>query len=1057
MCKTELLFSESMRRVRGLIALCVLFATVLSSVSPLAAANVNLAWDSSPAANLAGYVVRYGTASGQYTMVTNFGTVTSATVGGLQDGASYYFVVKALNTSGLESDPSNEVNATMPSVGAPTITTIANQTTLENVPTTVSFTVSSTAVPAGNLTLSASSSNTGLLPVANIVFGGSGSSRTAILTPYPGRSGTATVVITVSDGTRSASRSFTLSVNGINDPPTLNTIASVTVSEDSAAQSIALSGIGTGDINELQTLLVTATSSNPSLIPAPTISYSSPNASGTLSFAPAANANGTATITVSVNDGQLTSNLISRAFTVTVNPVNDAPTLNSLGSLNVAQSSGLRTVALSGIGSGAANESQSLSVTATSSNPGLIPNPTVTYASPGTTGTLAFTPVTGATGTATIMVTVNDGQAQNNSISRSFNVTVGGSANTLFVEAESGAITTPVTTFSDSTASGGQHVATQFDNQGALSLSVNLAQAGDYTIWCRVLSTNDNTDSFYVSVDGGADVTYGTAQNTWSPNWQWTRVNGDNGLSGSFQTFTLAAGSHTITFRGRESYTRLDALYVTSDPSFVPPAGGANTPPTLNAITSLTLAEDAAQQAVSLTGISPGAASETQTLSVTASSSNPSLIPTPTVTYSSPNTTGSLTFRPSANASGTATVSVTVNDGQALNNSVTRTFTVTVNPVNDLPTLSAIPDQSLPAGTASGTIGFTVGDVETAAGSLTLSASSSNPTLVPTTGILFGGSGSSRSVAVTPVAGQSGSANLTVTVSDGSGGSSSDTFVVSVAAPNPPPTIVLTSPSSGGSYVAPATVTLAASVNANGHTLNRVQFYQGSSWLGEVTAAPYAFTWTGLSAGSYSVTARLVYDGGSLMDSATVSFTVAGLPAPWQTTDIGSVSPGSASASGGVFNVSGAGNISGSADAFRFVYQTLSGDGEIRIRVNATGSTGSNGRAGVMIRETLTSGSRYAFMGLSPDGTFRWQRRSSTGGNTSSSTAGTGILPNTWVRLVRTGSTLTGYRSTDGVNWTKSDSRNISMASNIYIGLTVASGSSSVLNTSSFSGATVVP
>src|SRR5688572_16148030 len=112
----------------------------------------------------------------------------------------------------------------------------------------------------------------------------------------------------------------------------------------------------------------------------------------------------------------------------------------------------------------------------------------------------------------------------------------------------------------------------------------------------------------------------------------------------------------------------------------------ANNPPTLNAISNVTLNEDVGSQAVSLAGIGTGAPNETQTLTVTATSSNPGLIPNPTVTYTSPNGTGSLSFTPVANANGTATITVTVNDGQAQNNTLSRTFTVTVNAVNDAPT-----------------------------------------------------------------------------------------------------------------------------------------------------------------------------------------------------------------------------------------------------------------------------------------------------------------------------------------------------------------------------------
>src|SRR5439155_20560173 len=112
--------------------------------------------------------------------------------------------------------------------------------------------------------------------------------------------------------------------------------------------------------------------------------------------------------------------------------------------------------------------------------------------------------------------------------------------------------------------------------------------------------------------------------------------------------------------------------------------------------------------------------------------------------------------------------------------SANASFVLTVNAVNDPPTISNIADQSTAVGTAAGPIGFTVGDVETAAGSLTLSGSSSNPTLVPDGNIVFGGSGSSRTVTVTPAANQTGTATIAVTVSDGVN-NTSVTFMLTVS------------------------------------------------------------------------------------------------------------------------------------------------------------------------------------------------------------------------------------------------------------------------------------
>src|SRR5439155_22843232 len=81
-----------------------------------------------------------------------------------------------------------------------------------------------------------------------------------------------------------------------------------------------------------------------------------------------------------------------------------------------------------------------------------------------------------------------------------------------------------------------------------------------------------------------------------------------------------------------------------------------------------------------------------------------------------------------------------------------RSFLLTVNAVNDAPTISIIAAQTISEDTATGALAFTVGDVETAAGSLTVTGSSSNTTLVPNANIVFGGSGANRVVTLVPAA-----------------------------------------------------------------------------------------------------------------------------------------------------------------------------------------------------------------------------------------------------------------------------------------------------------------
>jgi hypothetical protein len=376
---------------------------------------------------------------------------------------------------------------------------------------------------------------------------------------------------------------------------------------------------------------------------------------------------------------------------------------------------------------------------------------------------------------------------------------------------------------------------------------------------------------------------------------------------------------------------------------------------------------------------------------------------------------------------------------------------------NTPPTVSSIANQTINANTSTGPLAFMIGDAQTPAANLTVSASSSNPTLVPAANIALSGSGSVWTITVIPAAGQTGTSTIAVTVCDPSLCTTTN-FLVTVI---PLPTITLSSPTSGGSFTAPATVSLAANVTANGHSITAVQFFNGSTLLGQASSAPYTFTWANVGAGNYSVMAEALYDAGNTVSSSSATISVGtapSLPLPWQTSDIGNPSlPGNVTSSNGTFTVQGSGNMSGSSDNFRFVYQNLSGDGEIRARISSAQHTGGGDLTGVMIRESLTSGSKFALMGLSPGGPMRWLRRTNTGSGTSSSKAGNATPPNVWVRVVRSGNTLSGYKSVDGVNWNQVNSVSITMAANIYIGLAVASGATSTLATSLFTNVTVVP
>jgi hypothetical protein len=736
-------FSNGVRNaVRIALWSCLL---ALSPLTSFAAPSITLAWDPSPDSSVVGYKVYWGVATRNYTNSLSAGGATTLTISNLVVGPTYYFAATAYDTNGIESDYSVEASgAVVLPNQQPTLNAISPVTINEGAGTQ---TVNLSGITSGatnenqTLTVTATSSNPGLIPNPTVNYTSPSTTGSLTFAPVAFQNGTSTITVTVNDGAASnniISRTFVVTVNSVNQAPTLNALASVTIQENAGTQTVNLSGISSGATNENQTLTVTATSSNTGLIPNPTVSYTSPNATGSITFAPVPLGVGNSTITVSVNDGGASNNIVSRTFTVTVNGVNQQPTLTQPADVVVNENAGAQTVNLSGISSGATNEFQTLTVTATSANPALIPNPTVTYTSPSATGTLTFTPAAFGFGATTVTVTVNDGGASNNIVSRTFNVTVN-----------------PVN---------------QQPTLNALTAVTINEAAGIQTVNLSGISSGATNESQTLTVTATSSNT-GLIPN---PTVNYTSPNSTGSLT--FAPLGFGFGTSTITVTVNDGGTSNNIVSRT----FVVTVNAVNQPPTLDALTDVTINENAGVQTVGLTGISSGATNESQVLSVNASSSNTGLIPAPTVTYTSPNATGSLSFKPVTNQFGSAIVTVTVRDSGTSNNLVTRTFNVTVNAVNNPPVVSTITNRVIAVSTSTPAIPFTVSDVETPAGSLTVSASSDNTAVVPVSGIVFGGSGGNRTVTVTPATGQTGVANITIIVSDGTDASST-TFQLTVA------------------------------------------------------------------------------------------------------------------------------------------------------------------------------------------------------------------------------------------------------------------------------------
>jgi hypothetical protein len=345
------------------------------------------------------------------------GTIADASVGG---GTTPYSV--ATETASITVNPINDT----PTASGQSVTTN------EDAPLPITLSGTDQETTAANLIYTIT-----VPPAHGTLSAGTGQNRT--YTPSLNYNGPDSFKFTVTDTGDGSSAALTsteatvsITVNAVNDAPSFTKGADHTAN-DPNPQTVNgwATSISAGPADEAgQTLNFIVSNDNNAIFSVqPTVSPS-----GTLSYTPALGANGSATVTIQLHDNGGTAlggvdTSAAQTFIITVHAQNNAPTLDAISNRTINEDAGPQTVNLSGITAGPSYESyQNLTVTATSSNTALIPNPTVTYTSPATTGTLSFTPVTDASGTATITVTVTDDGGTLgggvNTFSRTFTVTV---------------------------------------------------------------------------------------------------------------------------------------------------------------------------------------------------------------------------------------------------------------------------------------------------------------------------------------------------------------------------------------------------------------------------------------------------------------------------------------------------------------------------------------------------------------------------------------------------------------------------------------------------------
>ncbi|MCB9419658.1 MAG: tandem-95 repeat protein [Ardenticatenaceae bacterium] len=550
----------------------------------------------------------------------------------------------------------------------PTFTLITNpdQTVAEDagLQTVTGFVTGSNPGPneSQTVTFDVSNDNTSLFATGGQPAISSGGTLT--YTPADNRFGSATVTVQANDGAAvnntSAPQTFTITITSVNDVPSFADGGNVTVNEDAGATTISAwaTSISSGPF-ESDLLDFTVTTTDLSLFTAaPDIS----TINGNLTFTPKADVFGSTNITVTLTDGDKTTS--PTAFTLTINSVNDAPSFTKGADQTVLEDSGAKTVTgwATNLSKGPANESsQTLHFNVSTDNDPLFASGPAIDSS----GNLTFTPAANANGTATVTIELQDsGGVANGGVDKSaaqtFVITVTAvndpptftPGSDVFVDEEFAAAGTTVAGWATNIGPGAA-------NESSQNLTFDISTNNDAMF--DVLPVIDlNT----------GDLTL-TAKSS----------------SGSTATVTVTLRDNGGTANGGSNQTGPETFVVTV--TFV------NDAPTFTAGTDQTVDEDAGAQTVAgwATNIYAGSPTETgQILTFNTNNDNTALFAAPPAIDAA---TGNLTYTPAANAHGSAMVTVTLSDDGGTANggqdtSAPQTFTITVNPINDRPTVSTV-------------------------------------------------------------------------------------------------------------------------------------------------------------------------------------------------------------------------------------------------------------------------------------------------------------------------------------------------------------------------------
>ncbi|MBF0452311.1 MAG: tandem-95 repeat protein, partial [Candidatus Magnetomorum sp.] len=771
-----------------------------------------------------------------YSGNTSITTDTGLRLAGRANNSSSWFDISAslnpstttLSQTGISAFSGVSTTEFIPGINnTPILGVISAQTINEDgIISSLAITVTDAETAPCSLNITFNSSDTVLVPVDNISYTCSANTYYLSITPLNNLTGVCDITITVTDaGGLSASGALALTVTDVNDVPLISTISDQTTIEDFAVGSISLT---VADIEDAPCSMdITITSSDTVLIPNDNISYTCTSNTYWLTITPAADQNGLATITFTVIDsGALTA---AYSFDFTITAVNDAPVLanpiaNRIATEGTAYAYTVPSNTFTDVDSG-----DVLTYTATQENGSALPEWLNFDPS---TRVFSGLPTNSDVGSITITITATDGSAQ--SITDTFVLSVNNTntspvldnpiADQTTDEDVPYSFTFAADTFSDDDVTFGDTISYtamladgsplpdwltfDVDNRHFSGTPEN-DDVGMYTITVIAEDTLNLTaeDSFYLTVVNindapvisilSQDIALTIDEDTTIHSLPLTATDIETAtcslditfVSSNTNLFSMDNISYTCNAETfymsfipalNQSGNAVISITVTdgslSDATaFAFTVNSVNDTPLLTGDSTIVLDEDTSSSlSLSATDIETAGCS----LNLTYVSSNTTLLPPENIAYTCSNGTINVDFTPVGDQSGNTNLTFTVSDPGAL--SASHVVLITVNDINDSPQIDVIFDQTIDEDTVLSAMKITVTDLETAGCSMGISFASSDTDLIPVANISYTCSANIFYLTLTPVAEQSGSSTITVTITDDGYLTAIESFVFNV-------------------------------------------------------------------------------------------------------------------------------------------------------------------------------------------------------------------------------------------------------------------------------------